>query len=381
MRPSNSSGSLPELLEAFRSGAAARALIERVRARAMPASIMEVCGTHTVVLFKTGLRAVLPPALRLISGPGCPVCVTPRRDVEKAIRLASTPGIVLFCFGDMLRVPGADGSLETARAAHGARVRLMYSPLEALEFAENEPGEKAVMFGVGFETTIPLFASVLRRAREKGTHNLFLLPAFRLLPPGLEALLARPGVRVDGLILPGNVSAIVGADAYEFVARRHRIPGVVTGFEAADLLRGILLLIEMIAEGRAEIRNEYARFAPARGNEAALEAIREVFNPQDAEWRGLGRIPASGLDLRGEFVRFDANAMLSRKVPDVPEPAGCVCGDVIAGAREPAECPLFGSRCTPSSPVGPCMVSGEGTCAAHHRYAKGLPWRRAGASA
>lgn len=329
---------------------------------------MEVCGTHTVALFRTGLREALPPSLRLISGPGCPVCVTPGREVEKAIRLACTPGIVLFCFGDMVRVPGARGSLEEARASRGARVRVMYSPLEALDFAEREPGEKVVMFGIGFETTIPLFASVLRRARERGVRNLFILPAFKLLPPALEALLVRPGVRVDGLILPGNVTAVIGADAYRFVAERHRVPGVVTGFEAADILRGILMLLEMIRDGTPGIGNEYTRFASARGNETALAALHEVFAPRDSQWRGLGMIPASGMGVREAFAPFDAEALLSGEVPEVPEPAGCICGDVIAGAREPVECALFGSRCTPSSPVGPCMVSGEGTCATHYRY-------------
>jgi hydrogenase expression/formation protein HypD len=331
-------------------------------------SIMEVCGTHTVAIFRNGIRSLLPAGLKLISGPGCPVCVTPGLEVEKAIRLACTPGIVLFCFGDMVRVPGANGSLETARAGRGARVRVMYSPLEALDFAEREPGEKTVMFGIGFETTIPLFASVLRRARERGVRNLFLLPAFKLLPPALEALLARPGIGVDGLMLPGNVSAVIGADAYRFVAERHRVPGVVTGFEAADMLQAILMLLEMIAEGRPRIRNEYARFATDRGNETAAAAIREVFVPRDSQWRGLGMIPASGLGFREEFAPFDAASLLAEDVPPVPEPEGCLCGDVIAGAREPRECALFGSRCTPSSPVGACMVSGEGTCAAHFNY-------------
>lgn len=343
-------------------------MLEQVRGRGVRATLMEVCGTHTVALYRTGLRAALPPALRLISGPGCPVCVTPGREVERAIRLACTPGNVLFCFGDMLRVPGADGSLETARADRGARVRPMYSPLEALEFAVAEPGMKVVIFGIGFETTIPLFASVLKRARERGVRNLFLLPSFKLLPPALDALLSRPACRVDGLILPGNVSAVIGADAYRFVAGRYRIPGVVAGFEAADILRAILMLLDMIGEGTPRILNEYTRFSGDRGNGAALAAIGEVFVPRDSVWRGLGTIPASGLGLREAYASFDAGPLLAEEPPPVPEPAGCLCGDVIAGARGPEECPLFGGACTPSSPVGACMVSGEGTCAAHHRY-------------
>ena len=368
MPPSNSSGGLPELLERLRGGAAARALLDRLRARAAPASLMEVCGTHTAALFATGVRGALPPSLRIVSGPGCPVCVTPGREVEKAVRLACTPGIVLFCFNDMLRVSGLDGSLEDARAFRGARVRSMYSPLDALEYAAGEPALKTVIFGVGFETTIPLFASVVRRARARGARNLFLLPAFKLLPPALDAILGRPGARLDGLILPGHVSAVLGADAFRFLAERHGVPGVVTGFEAADLLRGILMLLEMIAGRKAEIRNGYSRFVSARGNEAAVAAIREVFVPRDSIWRGLGAIRSSGLGLRDEYAAFDAEALLEGEIPDVPEPAGCACGDVLAGAKEPEECLLFGGRCTPSSPVGPCMVSGEGACAVHARY-------------
>ncbi len=331
---------------------------------------MEVCGTHTVALFKTGIRDAVPSSLRLISGPGCPVCVTPSREVEKAIRLACLPGTVLFCFGDMVRVPGARGSIETARAGRGARVRVMYSPLDALEFAARERETRVALFGVGFETTIPLFASVLRRARGEGLRNVYLLSAFKLLPPAIEALLARPGFRIDGLILPGNVSAVIGADAYRFVAERHHVPGVIAGFEAADILQAILMLLDMIDKGKAGILNEYSRFSTDRGNEKALAAVREVFAPRDSEWRGLGVIPASGLGFREEFSRFDAESLLAEEIPPVPEPEGCLCGDVIAGAREPEECVLFGRRCTPSAPIGACMVSGEGTCAAHYRYGR-----------
>lgn len=370
MKPSDISGSSPDLIEGFRSREAARALLEKVRAHAAPASIMEVCGTHTAALFRTGIRDAIPPSLRLISGPGCPVCVTPGREVEKAIRLACLPGTVLFCFGDMVRVPGANGSLEAARAERGAQVRVMYSPLEALVFAARERGTRVVLFGVGFETTIPLFASVLRRAKGDGVRNMYLLSTFKLLPPALEALLARPGLRIDGLILPGNVSAVIGADAYRFVAERHRVPGVIAGFEAADMLQAILMLLEMIDQGKPAILNEYSRFATDRGNERALAAIREVFIPRDSEWRGLGVIPGSGLGFREEFSGFDAEPLLTEEVPPVPEPEGCLCGDVIAGAREPEECVLFGRRCTPAAPIGACMVSGEGTCAAHYRYGR-----------
>ncbi len=332
---------------------------------------MEVGGTHTVAIRRGGLRAALPAGPRLISGPGCPVCVTPGREVEKAIRLACEPGVLLFCFPDMLRVPGACGSLETARATRGARVRTIYSPIEALEFAAGEPGRKAVIFGVGFESTIPIFASVLRRARGRGIRNLFLLPAFKLLPPGLAALLSRPGIGVDGLILPGNVTAVIGADAYRFIAARHRLPGVVAGFEMSDILRAILMLLEMIAEGEPRILNEYTRFSDDRGNAAALAAVREVFTPRDSVWRGLGTVPGSGLGLNEVYAAFDAETLLEGEVPPVPDPPGCICGDVIVGAREPEECALFGGRCTPSRPAGACMVSGEGACAAHYLYGGG----------
>lgn len=329
---------------------------------------MEVCGTHTAALFRTGIRAALPGTIRCLSGPGCPVCVTPPETVETAIGLARRKGTVLFSFGDMLRVPGRDGSLETARASGAARVRMMLGPVEALEHAVRAPREEVVMFGVGFETTIPAFAAVLRRAAAAGVGNLFLLPAFRLIPPAIEALFSGGKAPADGFLLPGHVSAVIGARPYAFLPGRYGVPGVIAGFEPVDLLEAILALLGMIERREPAIVNRYARFVPAEGNPRARALMDEVFAPCDSRWRGMGDLPASGLRLRDAFARFDAARLVDFEVPPAGEPAGCICGEVLRGSRTPAECPLFRRRCTPAAPVGPCMVSAEGTCSAFYQY-------------
>lgn len=329
---------------------------------------MEVCGTHTVALLRSGIRAGLPENVRLVSGPGCPVCVTTSAMIEKAVGLACRKNTVLGCFGDMMRVPGAGGSLESARAERGADVRLMYSPLDALEWARNEPREDIVLFGVGFETTIPLFASVMKRARAEGLENVYLLCAFKLIPPAIEALLECGELAVDGFLLPGHVSSIIGVGAYGFIAEKHHVPGVIAGFEAADMLDGILLLLEMVEKGEPRIVNGYARSVPEEGNPRAREIVRSVFEECDSDWRGLGRIGRSALKLRGGYACFDAEPLIDFKIAEAPEPEGCACGDVVKGLKEPSDCGLFGTRCTPSHPVGPCMVSSEGSCAAYYKY-------------
>jgi len=321
-----------------------------------------------MALFRTGIRSSLPEGLRLISGPGCPVCVTPPDMMERAIMLARRPDTTLMCFGDMMRVPGAAHSLESARAACGARVKVMYSPLEGLVRARREPDRKVVLFGVGFETTIPLFGSVMLRAEQEKVGNLFLLCAFKLVPPALEALLASPDLKIDGLLLPGHVSAVIGEEPYRFAAERGRVPGVIAGFEAVDMLEGILALIRMMDEGKPAIVNCYKRVVRPEGNPKARAVIEEVFAPADARWRGLGLLPGSGLVLRERFARFDAGQLIETDPGEIPEPAGCRCGDVIRGACVPSECGLFRQACTPARPVGPCMVSSEGTCAAYYKY-------------
>jgi len=357
------------MLGRFADPKIAKKILENIGTFKGRATLMEVCGTHTVALFRTGIRDGLPETVSLISGPGCPVCVTPSETVEKAIRLACRKNAILFCFGDMMRVPGQNRTLESARS-QGASVRMMYSPMEALEFAGKEPKTDVVLFGIGFETTIPLFASVLMRARREKIHNLHLLCAFKLIPPALHALLSAGDSGVDGFILPGHVSAIIGVRAYEFVARKYMVPAVITGFEPVDLLEGISRLLQLVAAGTPEVRNEYGRFVSQEGNRKAQETMHAVFAACEAAWRGLGTIPVSGLALKGDFTRFDAEALIDFEVPRIPEPAGCLCGEVIRGRKRPVECTLYGEVCTPSKPVGPCMVSSEGTCAAFYKYAR-----------
>ena len=368
MKPLSISHSSASLLDNFKNPQIARGLLEKINSCTTAATLMEVCGTHTVALFAAGIRQGLSERIHLASGPGCPVCVTPVESIEKAIGLACRSNTVLFCFGDMVKVPGASGSLESARANRKARVKVMYSPLEALEFARHEPRTDVVLFGVGFETTIPLFASLVQRAVAHRVKNLYLLTAFRLIPPALEALVSSGDVRIDGFLLPGHVSSIIGADVYRFMAERYYVPGVIAGFEAVDLCEGILLLLDMIRRREPAIKNQYTRFVSPLGNRRAQDLIASVFTTCDSHWRGLGEIRNSGVRLAGDFSRFDAEALIDFEIGTASEPDGCRCGEVITGKRTPTGCALFGAACTPAHPVGPCMVSREGTCAAYYHY-------------
>lgn len=368
MKLSNTLNEQESLLLSFRDAGIAKQLIEKIRSFKTKATIMEVCGTHTVALFKTGVRSVLPENINLVSGPGCPVCVTPMKAVEKAIRLACVKDHVLFCFGDMIKVPGSRDNLEVAKARDGANVRVMYSPIEVLEYAKANPAKKAILFGVGFETTVGLFASTLIRARHENIKNLYILNAFKTIPNALDALLSSGGVKVDGFMLPGHVSSIIGERAYGLIVTKYKKPGVITGFEACDMLEGILSLITLIEAKDAKIINSYKRFVPSEGNKRAIEVIYKVFRDCASEWRALGVIPASGLMLTDEYRHFDAEALMDFDLGDVKEPAGCKCGEVIKGAAKPLSCALYKKVCTPSNPIGPCMVSSEGTCAAYYKY-------------
>ncbi|MCX6354900.1 MAG: hydrogenase formation protein HypD [Candidatus Aureabacteria bacterium] len=370
MKPSTISDNFPDTPSKRNNASKARLLLERLSAHRAPATLMEVCGTHTVALFTTGVRAALPECVRVISGPGCPVCVTPLETIEKAIGFAHRKDTVLFCFGDMLRIPGVHETLESARAHRGARVKLMYSPLEAIEYARREPDQSLVLFGTGFETTIPIFASVLMRAREDNLRNIFLLSAFKSIPPAIKALLSAGDSAVDGFLLPGHVSSVIGVEPYGFIAGEYHLPGVIAGFEAADMIEGILLLLRMIDSRQPEIKNQYTRFVPPEGNPRARAMIDTVFVSRDTDWRGLGTIHNSGFALRDDFRRFDADQLMDFEIPPVQEPADCICGEVIRGRRTPVDCTLYGRSCTPSHPIGPCMVSSEGTCAAFYKYSR-----------
>lgn len=369
MKQSDISDKYLKLLNSYKDPEICRKLFQKIHSYDKPINLMEVCGTHTVALFRTGVRAGLPKSLNLVSGPGCPVCVTPVETIERAVGLACKENTVLFCFGDMLKVPGIKDSLESAQAGRDAHVKIIYSPLDALEYAKKEPQKKVILFGVGFETTIPLFASVLIWAKEQNVKNLYLLPAFKLVPPALDVLLTDETAAIDGFILPGHVSSIIGKRAYQFMSEKYNMPGVITGFEPVDMLEGILLLVEMISKGSIHIKNQYTRYVTEEGNRKAQDVIAAVFEPCDVKWRGLGTIPDSGLKLRQEYAGFDADLLIDFDIGDTKEPAGCRCGDVILGKCAPPECKLYKSICTLANPVGPCMVSSEGTCAAYYKYA------------
>lgn len=354
----------------FRDPAMVKRLLSRIEAvLEPPVTLMEVCGTHTVAVFRYGLRRLLPEGLELLSGPGCPVCVTPDFIIDAALEIARQPGVVLATFGDMLRVPGSDQSLEELKAG-GAQVKVIYSPLEALALAEEYPQRQVVFFAVGFETTVPMIAATVLKAKEKGLTNFSLLCAHKTIPGALRSLLSSPDVNIDGLLCPGHVSAVIGTRPYEFIPREFGIGAVVTGFEPVDLLQGIYLLLQQHREKAPRVENQYRRWVPAAGNPEALKLIRAVFAPCGSHWRGLGYLEGTGLELKEEYQAFDALRRF-QVVPTVkPARKGCRCGDVLRGAMAPPDCPLFATTCSPERPVGPCMVSVEGTCRAYYTYGR-----------
>ena len=353
---------------AFKDPELARGLIETIHRLAPEhATLMEVCGTHTVAIARNGIRDLMPEGLRLASGPGCPVCVTCNRDIDTVIALARIPNVTITTFGDMTRVPGSPSSLLAEQAA-GRSVEIVYSPLDALAFAKAHPEREVVFVGVGFETTTPLVAMAIKRAKAMGLSNFTVFAAHKNMPGALELLVGDPTLELDALILPGHVSTIIGAEPYRFLAEKYGIPGVITGFEPVDVLQGIAMLVRQLHEGRAEIEIAYARGVMPEGNPVALAAIDEVFETCTATWRGLGDIPGSGYRIRDEFANFDAVRRFEPDVEPTRDPKGCRCGDVLRARIAPNECPLFRTVCTPENPVGPCMVSSEGSCAAYYRY-------------
>lgn len=357
-----------KISEDFRNSDLAEKLTRRIHeAVDRPMRIMEVCGTHTMAIFRHGIRSLLPENVDLISGPGCPVCVTSAGDIDRIIELAEVPGIIITTFGDLLRVPGSTGrTLATARA-EGARVKIVYSPTDALKIAQST--DRPVIFpAIGFETTIPVIAASVFEAKQKNISNFMLLVSHKLVPPALHVLLGDPELRLDGLLCPGHVSAIIGSRAYEPFAEKYHIPCVIAGFEPLDILSAVCMLAGQIRRGEALVENSYGRVVTGEGNPRARRMIDMTFEPCDARWRGLGDIPDSGLKLRPEFMQHDAAHYFGLSSELVPEPRGCRCGEILTGRVKPPECPLFNTRCTPTDPVGPCMVSSEGTCAAYSRY-------------
>ncbi len=355
----------------FRQGKLAQGLLSKIRgASKRPARFMEFCGGHTVTIFRYGIRQALPETIMMLSGPGCPICVTANADLDKAIALARIPGLIIATFGDAIRVPGSYTSLQVARA-EGADVRIVYSTLDALRIAEENPGRKVVFLGIGFETTAPTIAASVLQAKEDGLANYSVLSLHKLCPPVIKALLDSGEVALDGFICPGHVSAITGSKAWEFIARDHGISCVVAGFEPLDVLQSVDMLVAQVERGEPMVEIAYRRGVQPEGNTEALRLMDEVFEPCSAEWRGMGTIPDSGLRLKDDYRRFDAEKVFEIDPGPTREPSGCICGEILQGLKTPHDCPLFGEACTPEEPVGPCMVSSEGSCSTYYRYGGG----------
>ena len=363
---------MPPSEAAFRRPKNAAALVDAIRgltAGPRPLRIMEICGTHTMAIAQAGLRSLLAPGVRLMSGPGCPVCVTPAGTIDAVLELSGRPGIVIASYGDLLRVPGTvRGDTLLRRRALDAKVLTVYSPMDALAAARSNPSAEVVFLGVGFETTAPGTAACILAAAEEGISNFSVLCLLKRTEPALRALIEAPDFQVDGFLCPGHVAAITGAEAFSFLPEEYGLPAVVSGFEAGDILYSVWRLAQMHAAGRPALENEYTRLVRSAGNPAARAAMEQVFQPVSSVWRGLGEIPASGLALRPAFAPWDAAKKFGFTPAPEAETPGCRCGAVLRGVCAPQDCPLFGRACTPADPVGPCMVSSEGACAAAWKY-------------
>ena len=355
-------------LDEYRDPQLAEKLLASLRQRSRrPVRLMEICGTHTVAIFRSGMRELLPDTIRLISGPGCPVCVTAAEDIDRAIWLAQQPGVILTTFGDLVRVPGSQSSLQNERAK-GADVRIVYATFDALQMARENPDREVVLIAIGFETTAPTVAAAVKQAAATGLSNFSVFSAHKLLPPAMKALLEAADVQLDGFLCPGHVSTVIGAQAYQEVAQQYRIPCVITGFEPLDVLQGIAMLVDQLENGQAKVEIQYRRAVSWQGNVQARGVMNEIFEPADTSWRGLGILPLSGLRVRDQWRTFDAGLRFAMPTIRVAEHPGCRCGEVLRGVIQPPQCTLFRKVCTPEKPLGPCMVSSEGTCGAYYRY-------------
>ncbi len=355
-------------LAEFRDPALAKGLLREIeRVTHNPWIIMEVCGGQTHSIVKNGIDQLLPDQIELVHGPGCPVCVTPLEQVDKAISIASLPDVIFASFGDMLRVPGSSRDLYMAKS-EGADVRVVYSPLDALQFARDYPEREVVFFAVGFETTAPANAMAVWQANRERLRNFSVLVSHVLIPPAMIALLGSPRNRVQGYLAAGHVCSVMGWEEYVPIAGKYKVPIVVTGFEPVDLLQGILQLVNRLENGEATVDNQYSRVVQKEGNTAARKLMNQVFERSDRKWRGIGLIPDSGLKLRTEFEQFDAEKRFVVESIEVEESSQCISGLVLQGLKKPYQCPAFGNQCTPQSPLGATMVSSEGACAAYLRY-------------
>jgi hydrogenase expression/formation protein HypD len=357
-------------VDEFRDSSLAKPLLaELQKSVTRPLRVMEVCGSHTMAVFRNGIRSVLPEGFELISGPGCPVCVTSAPHMDAFIAMADMPGVRVAIFGDLFRVPGTNGSLANA-SSRGAKVDIVYSPMDALELAIQHPEDQVVFLGVGFETTTPGIAATILAAKNQNVPNFMVFSTHKVMPPPLIALLDDPGLKIDGLLCPGHVSSIIGAGAYQPLVDKYNLACVVAGFETTDLLNGLILLARQVGSGKFAVENTYPRAVSWDGNPRAMKMVDEIFEPADMDWRGLGVIPESGLRIRDKYAEFDAEKRFEITIPEVEEAKGCECGKILKGMSIPPECPLFDTRCTPANPIGPCMVSSEGTCAAYHKYGR-----------
>lgn len=355
-------------VEEFRDGDLAKNIIKKInQVSKKPLRLMEVCGTHTTSIFRHGIRSVLPEKITLLSGPGCPVCVTAQKDIDAFVKFSKLEDVIVTTFGDLIRVPGSGSTLGKEKA-EGADVRVVYSLFDALQIARENKNKEVVFCAVGFETTTPTIAAGILTAAAEKIHNFSIHSANKLTPPALAALMETDGIQIDGFILPGHVSVITGTNAYSDTFEKYQIPSVIAGFEPVDILNAILQLIEQNEQGMPALENAYPRAVSDLGNIKAQEITRQVFEPCDSVWRGIGTIPSSGMTLKKEFHQYNAAQKFNLKLVDTPEPAGCACGKILMGLKTPTQCALYKKKCTPMTPVGPCMVSSEGACAAFYRY-------------
>jgi hydrogenase expression/formation protein HypD len=355
-------------VEEYRDPELGKKLLERIHQRSRKhIKLMEFCGGHTVAIFKHGLRQLLPANIEMLSGPGCPVCVTAGADLDKAIALGKIPDVIITSFGDMVRVPGSFSSLQQARA-EGADVRIVYSTQDALAIARANPAKAVVFIGIGFETTAPTVAASILQAEQENLKNYFVLSLHKICPPIMKAILDLGEVKINGIICPGHVSAIIGSHPYQFIADDYHIAGAISGFEPVDILLAIDRLVEQIESGQPKVEIAYRRGVKAEGNLPALRLMDNVFKVGEANWRGIGMVPWSGLNIREKYAKFDAEKNFTIKVGQSREPKGCICGAVLRGVSTPNNCKLFRKTCTPEHPVGPCMVSSEGSCATYYQY-------------
>lgn len=368
-------------LDEYRNPRLAQSIVNEIRRiQTRPWVIMEVCGGQTHSIVKHGIDRLLPEGIELVHGPGCPVCVTPLENIDKAHAIAGQPNVIFCSFGDMLRVPGSNGDLFTLKS-QGADIRVVYSPLDCLKIARANPDKHIVFFAIGFETTAPANAMLAFRAKQEGAHNVSILVSHSLVPPSMTYILQSPQNRVQGFLGPGHVCTIMGYREYEPISERYKVPIVITGFEPLDLLQGTLMTVRQLEAGTATVENQYSRILDREGNVGARKLVNSVFEVADRKWRGVGWIPKSGYKLRWEYREHDAEKLFHVKEIDTKEPAVCISGQILKGIKKPHDCPAFGTQCTPLTPLGATMVSAEGACAAYYAYGRHLDKQRAEATA